>query len=100
VIGILSDKNISEMLSLVVPLADTVIVTKSQNIRASDPTTLISCIQNMGLEKDILQFEAVPEALNHAKKLAKKQDLICITGSLFTVGEARACLLTECLKSF
>ena len=32
---------------------------------------------------------SILEAVEYAKKIAKKQDIIVITGSLFTVGEAR-----------
>jgi len=31
-------------------------------------------------------------ALEYSKSIAKKNDLICISGSLFTVGETRDCL--------
>jgi folylpolyglutamate synthase/dihydropteroate synthase len=38
---------------------------------------------------------SIPEAINHAKRIAKQKDLICVSGSLFTVGEARSYLLSN-----
>ena len=85
VIGILSDKNIQEMLDIITPTADTIIVTKSHNKRACSPSKLKEMIGN----KEVVVKDKISEAIDYAKKLAKKQDLICITGSLFTVGEAK-----------
>jgi dihydrofolate synthase/folylpolyglutamate synthase len=85
VIGILSDKNIKEMLDIIITIADVIIVTKSHNDRACSPNILKEMIR----KKDVLIKDEIADAINYAKKIAKKNDLICITGSLFTVGEAR-----------
>jgi dihydrofolate synthase/folylpolyglutamate synthase len=84
VLGILSDKNIQEMLDIITPIADTIIVTKSHNKRACNPSKLKKMI-----DKEVIVKNKISGAVDYAKKVAKKQDLICITGSLFTVGEAR-----------
>jgi dihydrofolate synthase / folylpolyglutamate synthase len=91
VIGILSDKNVKEMVEIIKPIADTVIVTKSSNIRASDPETLKEFFK----PKNVTVTTSVSEAVEYAKKTAKKQDIIVITGSLFTVGEARDYLVKK-----
>ena len=85
VLGILSDKNVQEMLDIITPIADTSIVTKSHNKRACNPSKLKEMIG----KKEVVVKDEISDALNHAKKIAKKQDLICITGSLFTVGEVK-----------
>ncbi len=85
VIGILADKNVQEMLDIITPLADLIVVTKSQNKRAYDPVKLKEMIN----KKEVVIKKDVPAAVNYAKKIANKKDLICITGSLFTVGEAK-----------
>jgi dihydrofolate synthase/folylpolyglutamate synthase len=36
--------------------------------------------------------DRVPEAIQRALALARPEDLICVTGSLYTVGEAKAFL--------
>ena len=35
----------------------------------------------------------VRDAVSRAKEVAEVGDLICVTGSLYTVGEARECLI-------
>jgi len=89
IIGILSDKNIKEILELITPIADLIIATKSQTSRAFDPKLL----KEMMKKKEVIVKDKINEAIIHAKKIAKKSDLICITGSLYTVGEARSYLL-------
>lgn len=85
VLGILSDKNIQEMLDIITLIADVIIVTKSYNKRACDPSDLKEMIN----KKEVVVKDKIIDALDYAKSVAKKQDLICITGSLFTVGEAK-----------
>jgi len=85
VIGILSDKNVREMLETITPIAEIVIVTKSQNSRAEDPEKLKEIVNR----KEVVIRDRVTNAIDYAKEVASKKDMICITGSLFTVGEAR-----------
>jgi len=89
ILGILSDKNISEMLRIILPLADVVIVTRSSNERACDPVRLKEKIEKLGFDEQIVVKDEISDAVKFAKSIAKKDDLICITGSLFTVGEAK-----------
>ena len=93
ILGILKDKNIEGMLSIILPLANIVIVTKSNNIRACDAAELSSMIIKIGFSKDIIVKDEIKDAINHAKSIAEKKDLICVTGSLFTIGEARDILV-------
>ena len=85
VIGILKDKKIKEILDVITPIADIVIITKSHNKRASDP----SILKNIIHDKEAIIIDEIPKAVDYAKSIASIQDLICITGSIFTVGEAR-----------
>jgi len=85
VLGILSDKSVKKMLEIITPIADAVIVTKSHNKRACSPSQL----KEMTGKKDVVEKDKISDAIDYAKKIAKKQDLICVTGSLFTVGEAK-----------
>jgi dihydrofolate synthase/folylpolyglutamate synthase len=85
IIGILADKNIKKMLKEIIPIADEIIVTQSKNKRAMDAEKLNDLIKN---KKSIFKKE-ISEAIKYSKEIAKKNDLICITGSLFTVGEAK-----------
>ena len=93
VIGILSDKNIKEILKTIVPIGDNIVLTKSKNLRACEPIDLKNKIEELGLHKPIVIKDDIVTAVKYAKSVAKKDDLVCITGSLFTVGEARDLLI-------
>jgi len=90
IIGILQDKDIQNMLSTILCLSDVVVVTKSNNLRACEPSVLNERIQKLGYDKDLFIFDNLSKAINHAKSLANTNDIICISGSLYTVGEARS----------
>ena len=92
VLGILKDKDLDTMLSTIVPDAHVIVVTKSSNPRACDPMILKEKIEKLGIKEPVIIEDHVPRAITKAKALAKTNDLICVTGSLFTVGEARAYL--------
>ncbi len=91
VVGILEDKDYEEMLDILVPMADTVIVTRSGNPRAAPAETLRRLVEDRFKKKSEMAA-TIPEALKRAKTLASVSDLICVTGSLYTVGEARDAL--------
>ncbi|PNX54043.1 MAG: hypothetical protein BV458_01245 [Thermoplasmata archaeon M9B2D] len=94
VLGVLQEKDIKSMVSLIVPCADVVIVTKSENPRATDPSLLQQIIADFDAHTTVFVASSVPLAITHARRIATQKDLICVTGSLFTVGEARTILLS------
>ena len=98
VIGILKDKDIKHMLSAIISVSDVIVATESNNPRACKSEELKSKIQELGFEKKLFVKSSISGAIMHAKLLANKKDMICISGSLFTVGEARSYLLTKSLK--
>jgi len=89
VLGILSDKDINSMLSIIVPVAGVIVVTKSHSSRSCEPSKLKEMTEKSGYKKKVVVKDWIPEAAEYAESIAKNNDLICITGSLFTVGEAR-----------
>jgi dihydrofolate synthase/folylpolyglutamate synthase len=93
VLGMLKDKDLKTMVSTIVPLSDVIIVTKSGNPRAADPQQLKKIIEGFDVNRTMLVVDSIPHAIDHAKRIAKQKDLICVTGSLFTVGEARRYVL-------
>jgi dihydrofolate synthase/folylpolyglutamate synthase len=94
VLGVLKEKDIKTMVSAIVSLSDVIIVTKSANLRASDPLFLKETIERFDANKKIYVEASIHEAIDHAKRIAKQKDMICVSGSLFTVGEARSYLLS------
>jgi len=88
VIGMLKDKDYRGILAPLVPLADRVIATCPNYSRALDVESLAAEIGS--LHRDVAVTRSVAEAIDLARREAQGDDLVLITGSLYTVGEARA----------
>ncbi|MFH1663028.1 MAG: folylpolyglutamate synthase/dihydrofolate synthase family protein [Chloroflexota bacterium] len=86
VIGASADKDIAGIVSELFLLFNEVIVTRSRHPRSMKTDTIVAEFRKYGLEP--LAAESVPEAVSLAVSKAGEGDLICITGSLFVVGEA------------
>jgi dihydrofolate synthase/folylpolyglutamate synthase len=87
VFGISSDKDIKGVSSILDAASDIIILTKAKNNpRAEDISRLKQNFQSSrpGLE----ETSDIDEAMQKALKLADKDDLILVTGSLFVVGDA------------
>jgi len=88
VISISSDKDVHSMLSEIVPISDFVVLTRHKVMkRAADPELLSAMVEEYS--KDFIIIDDVKDAVREALSRANKKDMILITGSLFTVGEAR-----------
>jgi dihydrofolate synthase/folylpolyglutamate synthase len=87
-IGIMKDKDIQSMLHLLAPLADHIILTKPHTDRATPPMLLKKALDQNGEKAEIA--EDLKDAIERGLSLTQEEDLLCITGSLYTVGEARA----------
>ncbi|MFH0926690.1 MAG: folylpolyglutamate synthase/dihydrofolate synthase family protein [bacterium] len=96
ILAIMRDKNIKGILDILLPLAEVVIFTKANINRSATPEELSHILKgSLILNSQQTQYaikETIVEAIDYARQLAKKNDLICITGSLFTVGETLAIL--------
>ncbi len=85
VLGISSDKDIKGICREIYDLADKIILTKADNPRATAPEKLAEYFQG----KELYLTRGTKEAKTKALELAKKGDLVLVTGSLFVVGEFR-----------
>ena len=90
VLGVMADKDISRIIRAIVPAADYVICTRPEYYRAAPPETLMKAALPVWKAGEV--SPGLPEALKRARETAGPDDLILVTGSLFTVGEAMACL--------
>lgn len=90
VIGIMADKEVDALLSLLTPAADKVVFSRPAYMRSADPAFLAA--QAAGLNTPHQVEPDFAKAIKLATKLAGKNGVVLITGSLFTVGEARALL--------
>jgi len=85
VLGISNDKDILGICHEFYSLADEIILTKANNPRATEPIKLAQYFSG----KKFYITRKVQVAKKKALSLAKKKDLILVTGSLFVVGEFR-----------
>jgi dihydrofolate synthase/folylpolyglutamate synthase len=82
----MEDKDIKKIIRSALEIADYVIYTKPEYYRSADPIVLEKSTAD--LKKPGKLISSIPDAIKKAKELASPQDMILITGSLFTVGEA------------
>ena len=90
VLGVLGDKDISNILKEILPLASKVIYTKAAYERAANPRLLMEQGKRLGKSGEVCF--PIPKAIDKARTIADMKDLILITGSLYTVGEAKSYL--------
>ena len=88
VFGVLADKDYRAMLGKLVPAADHVILTKPREERALPPDIPAQWVRATGRRAEVIEDSG--KAMERALRLAGKNDLVCITGSLYLVGEIRA----------
>lgn len=86
VFGAMKDKDWKEILNLLLPLTYDIILTRPTIERAASPELLALSAPGATLAGD------VKSALSIAKKRAAKGDVIVVTGSLYTIGEAKTAI--------
>ena len=88
IFGCCGDKDIPGMLQRITSGADKVIFTKVDNPRTADPHELASrYVELYGKMAQVAN--TLEDALSIANRAVTKEDLICITGSFYLVGEAK-----------
>jgi dihydrofolate synthase/folylpolyglutamate synthase len=87
VFGAMRDKAIGEMASILFPLADHVIAASPENPRAASPEE----IRELGhrISRNIECAASVPAGLERACRLAGTGGVVVVTGSIYTVAEAK-----------
>jgi dihydrofolate synthase/folylpolyglutamate synthase len=88
IFGCCADKDVPGTLERITSGADKVIFTKVDNIRSADPNELAA--QYVELYGKMAQVApTLADAMAIAYRAVTKEDLICITGSFYLVGEAK-----------
>jgi dihydrofolate synthase / folylpolyglutamate synthase len=82
-----ADKDVGGIVGGLAPDGPAVIATRSRHARAADPETLAAEARRRGLRVEIAPD--ISAAMERAASLAEPSDLICVTGSLFIVADAR-----------
>ncbi|CEP67063.1 Folylpolyglutamate synthetase [Moorella glycerini] len=87
VLGMLADKEREKVVAELAPKAAAVIVTRPNNPRAGEWQSLAGLVRRYVEQVEVI--ESIPAALNRALHIAGPSDLICVTGSLYMVADAR-----------
>ncbi len=96
VLGLNTDKNISAIWKQLEGMSKLCIATRSQNPRSMNPEDIVEVVTTFGAsETDVHVADSVPDAIDEARRVAKEGELICITGSIYVVGEAREYILKD-----
>jgi dihydrofolate synthase/folylpolyglutamate synthase len=103
VVSILDDKNAAAMLSTIAPIFDVIVLTASQSPRALPPPTLLSLLEQTGVDVEAQVVSTPHAALERARQLAGPGGVVAATGSIYliadlssdpaTVGARRASIL-------
>jgi dihydrofolate synthase/folylpolyglutamate synthase len=97
VLGIMQDKPFMEMIEIISIIADHLILSKPQTERAWNPRDSISDLGHC--QKPIEIIDEISYAIHIAQIMSKPGDLVLVTGSLFTVAEARKYLVIQRVNS-
>jgi len=90
VFGAMNDKRLEEIAAILFPAADRLILTQPNNLRAAKVAGLQSLAAHTVNGEKVTAARSVSEALKQAKDVTPPHGLICVTGSLYLLGEAKA----------
>lgn len=92
VFGAMREKEIGELASALFPAASRLILTRPDNPRSAAPETILDAVPPSVNSSTITLAPTVRQALQRARELTPSDALICVTGSLYLVGEAKSIL--------
>jgi dihydrofolate synthase/folylpolyglutamate synthase len=92
IFGAMRDKDLSEITAALFPLAANLILTRADNPRSASIEDLGNFAAKM---RNIYLASNVADALQTARQITRSNELICVTGSLYLIGEAQKILLAE-----
>jgi dihydrofolate synthase/folylpolyglutamate synthase len=98
IFGCQADKDIAGMVDLIQLGADKVIFTQSRSPRAADPAELAAVYAERSGKMSQIASN-LEEALAIAERAVGREDLVCITGSFYIVGEAKRLIARRMAKS-
>ena len=90
VFGAMRDKPLDEIGSILFPAAEHLVLTSPQSPRAATPEELVRAVPVPPTSSTIALAPSVADALRIARAHTPPGGLVCVTGSLYLVGEAKA----------
>jgi dihydrofolate synthase / folylpolyglutamate synthase len=98
VVSILGDKDVAGVLARLATVANEAIVTRNESPRAAPIDRVVEELEALGVPHR--SAPTVEDALQLALEHASETDCVCVTGSLYTVGQARTLLLPPRREDF
>lgn len=96
VLGLNKDKNISAVWKELLGLCRICIATRSRNPRSADPRDIAEVVSTFGSSDDsVVLTDCVADGIDRAVDIARDGEVICVTGSMYVVGEAREHVLED-----
>lgn len=92
-LGMLADKEREKVVDMLVPLADEIIITRPDSPRAGDWRALGKLAEQHG--RPVTCIENPKEAVVFARKRLGENDMLCVTGSIYMLAEARQALIDD-----
>jgi dihydrofolate synthase/folylpolyglutamate synthase len=89
IFGAMRDKDLTEIAATLFPIARRLILTRPANPRATTPEMLAQFVPPDFEQERLALTDSSAEALSIARRLTPPDGLICVTGSLYLVGEIR-----------
>jgi dihydrofolate synthase/folylpolyglutamate synthase len=93
VMAVFKDKDLDGIVRPIAPLADVGYATAVDSVRARSAQEVAAALTAAGVPTET--FGSVAEAFAAARKAASEEDLILVTGSLYTVADARRVVVEE-----
>ena len=93
ILGVMKDKPSGEILKILSSFADHFILVRPNQERSENPERLKQIMSRHKVSCEVI--ESVPNAIRKVKQILLSDDIVCITGSIFTVGEAKKYLKNE-----
>ncbi len=91
VLAVSANKDIEGVVGPIAVLADVVHATRNDSVRSAEPEVVAAAARAAGV-RDVEVHESVADAVAAARAAAEAGDAVVITGSLFTVGDAKRVL--------
>lgn len=86
VFGAMADKKLDRIAEILFPLADNLILTAIDNPRAASLATLEEIASRFS-RGSVSKFNTTAQALRAALRITRPDGMICVTGSLYLIGE-------------
>ena len=90
VVAVSANKDVEGLLAPLVELADVAYPTRNESVRSADELAVAKVLAEAGVTVRV--GDSVAGSLEEARAAADERDLILVTGSLFTVADARRAL--------